>query len=65
MKRALCFLASSSVLLFYTSCAPLTPELPSGDEQQLDRPATLSATPIPRNPLDPPDEATQPYVPGQ
>ncbi|MEO6872102.1 MAG: hypothetical protein ABI233_07770 [Chthoniobacterales bacterium] len=47
------------------SCAPLTPELPSGEDQQLDRPATLSGTPIPRNPLDEPDEATLPYVPGQ
>ena len=65
MKRVLRFLAATSALLFYTSCAPLTPDLPSGSEQQLDRPATLSGTPIPRNPLDPPDEATQSYVPGQ
>ncbi len=48
-----------------SSCAPLTPDLPSGDEQQLDRPATLSGTPIPHNPLDQPDEAALPYVPGQ
>ncbi len=65
MKSVLSFLSGSCVLLFYSSCAPFTPELPSGDEQQLDRPATLSATPIPRNPLDTPDEATQSYVPGQ
>ena len=65
MKRVLCFLAGTSALLFCISCAPLSPELPSGNDQQLDRPATLSGTPIPRNPLDPPDEATQSYVPGQ
>jgi hypothetical protein len=53
------------IFLLLASCAPFAPELPSGDEQQLDRPAMLSGTPLPRNPLDEPDEATQPYVPGQ
>jgi hypothetical protein len=46
------------------SCAPLDPDLPTGDEQQLNRPATLSGPP-PQNPLAEPDEATLPYVPGQ
>jgi hypothetical protein len=62
-RSLLCCILGSALVL--ASCAPFTPELPSGDEQQLNRPATLSGTPIPRNPLDAPDEATLPYVPGQ
>lgn len=62
MKRAVLLIPIFGVL---ASCAPLAPELPSGDEQQLDRPASLSGTPPPANPLDVPDEATLRPVPGQ
>lgn len=58
------FFLIGGALSLLASCAPLDPELPSGDEQQLNRPATLGG-PAPHNPLDPPDEATLPYVPGQ
>lgn len=63
--RFLAALLGIGIFALLVSCAPLAPELPSGEEQQLDRPAMLSATPIPRNPLDAPDETTLPYVPGQ
>ena len=62
MKTAILF---APLLLLLASCAPLAPELPSGDEQQLDRPATLPGTHRPGNPFDAPDEATLPQVPGQ
>ncbi len=64
MKRRSLFLCTLSLATFLAACAPLTPDLPSGDEQQLNRPGTLSGPP-PRNPLEDPDEATQSYVPGQ
>lgn len=62
MKKAVLLVPILGVL---ASCAPLAPDLPSGDEQQVDRPATLSGTPAPANPLDVPDEATLKPVPGQ
>lgn len=57
MKRVFSLI---SALCMIAGCAPLDPELPSGGEQKLNRPATLSG-----NPLDTPDEATLPQVPGQ
>ncbi len=52
-------------LVVFAGCASFAPDLPSGEEQQLDHPATLSGTPAGPNPLDVPDEATLPHVPGQ
>jgi hypothetical protein len=64
MKRFFPWCIGICAFSFFAGCASSTPDLPSGEEQQLDRPATLSGTPAP-NPLDVPDEATLPHVPGQ
>jgi hypothetical protein len=57
-------LVGGCALGLLASCAPLDPELPTGDEEQIDRPATLGGL-RPHDPLAEPDEATLPYVPGQ
>ena len=64
MQKIVVLFGSILALALFPQCAPLDPELPSGDEQQLDRPSTLGGT-ARGNPLDAPDEATLPYVPGQ
>ncbi|MBA3831118.1 MAG: hypothetical protein H0X34_04330 [Chthoniobacterales bacterium] len=64
VEKFLAFIAAGAALCILAGCAPLDPELPTGDQQQLNRPATLSGPP-PGNPLDTPDEATLPQVPGQ
>ncbi len=65
MKRAFACGVGIGALVVFAGCASFAPDLPSGEEQQLDHPATLSGTPAGPNPLDVPDEATLPHVPGQ
>ncbi|HEY1770068.1 MAG TPA: hypothetical protein VGG02_07420 [Chthoniobacterales bacterium] len=54
----------AGLFCFLSGCVSSDPDLPTGGEQQFDHPGTLSGPP-PRNPLDAPDEATLPPVPGQ
>ncbi len=54
----------AAALLLFASCASSNPDLPSGDEQQLNQPGTLSGPP-PVDPFSRADDTTLPPVPGQ
>ncbi|HEY2799652.1 MAG TPA: hypothetical protein VGI85_03595 [Chthoniobacterales bacterium] len=57
-------LASGVALVLLTSCASNVPDASASEEEQIEQPARASQPPH-GNPLDVPDEATLPHVPGQ
>jgi PBP1b-binding outer membrane lipoprotein LpoB len=65
MKKTFATLAIIGTLaIFFAGCASNDSAESAADQQQLDQPTTAPAAPH-GNPLDVPDEATLPHVPGQ